>query len=139
MLDIVIKKDPSGEWNSEEGDRHTDLAIDGYEFEEIQKFVDVSLPQTEQPEDEKWIDYHQRLKDEYLKAASEKDYEMLGRIWDWYDDAIYYPSELNQLREECLRVKEKSQNPSLTIAVNKILAACDDAMTTNSGLLFGCD
>jgi hypothetical protein len=139
MFDIVIMRNPPGDWSTEEGDRQTNLAIDGSDFLAIQKFIDVSIEPVEYSKDEVWIEYHQWQKERYLNAAAEKGYEMLGRFWYEYDDAVYLSQEINQLREECLKVKNSSQNLDLIIAADKILEACDEASKTGSGLLFGCD
>jgi hypothetical protein len=139
MFDVVIMKNPLGEWNIKNGDRQTDLFIDWKEFEAIQNFINVKLPPFEKLEGESWLEHNDKLKKRFINAASEKGYEMLGRFWYEYDDAFYLSSELGKLREECLKIINVSQNSDLISAANKILEACDDAAKTDSGLLFGCD
>ncbi len=124
-------------WDETQGDRVLDF--DFYEFNELQNFLAIKLSPTKQCEDEDYGNYQERLKNECLKAAKEKGYEMLGRFWFWYDDAIYFSSEIIQLREECLKVKSNSQNSALITGMNKILNACDEALKTDSGIYFGCD
>lgn len=138
MFDIVIMKDPLGEWNVKNGDRQADLFIDWEEFEAIQNFLGVKLS-LKRLENESWQDHNDKLKESYIKAASEKGFEMLGRFWYEYDDAVFQSSELSKLSEECLRIKNVSQNSDLISAADKILKVCDDAAKTDSGLLFGCD
>ncbi len=139
MLSISIMKNPNGEWDEAQGDHNLDFIIDGKDFTEIQKVVDVLSSQTKQLEDESFDDYEERLKISYFKAASEKGYEMLGRIWYWYDDAIYLFSDVSQLHEECSRAKDEPRNLDAIIALDKILVACDEALKTKSGIFLGCD
>ena len=139
MIDIVIMKNPLDEWHPEEGDRQTDFGLEWDEVEEIQKFINVPPSTIKQLKNEGYGNYQDRLKEEYLKTATQNGYEMLGRIWYYYDDAVYQSSEVNQLRNECVKVINESQNSKLTMILNKILTVCDDAMKTNSGLFFGCD
>ncbi len=38
------------------------------------------------------------------------DYPMLGRMWEFYNDAWYAPEEIDRLREECLKVQASTAN-----------------------------
>ena len=126
-------------WDENSGDHNLNFDLDYEDFYELQNFLDVHLTRTKQAKNESFLEHHEQLKTEYLKIAKEKGFEMLGRFWYEFDDAVYLSNEVIKLRNECLRIKSISQNPDLTLAVDKILSACDDALKTNSGLFFGCD
>lgn len=126
-------------WNKDQGDRNLDFIFNGKDFDALQTFLNVQLSSADPCKDENFGDYQDREKNEYLKAAKEKGYGMLGRFWFFYDDAIYFPSEVIQLQEECLKIKNKSKNFDLIKAIDKILLACKEALNTKSGIYFGCD
>lgn len=126
-------------WDESSGDHNLDFDFDYEDFYELQNFLGIKLQPAKQGEGESYPEYEERLRNEYLEIAKVKGYEMFGRFWYAYDDAIYFPSEINQLRAECLKAKSKSQNPEFITAAKKILEACDNALKTNSGLYFGCD
>lgn len=126
-------------WDESQGDRVLDFDFDYENFKELQTFLNLKLPPAKQLEAESYPDYDERLRLEYLEAAKEKGFQMLGRFWDWYNCATYFSSEIPLLREESLRSKNISQNLVLTKAMEKILAACDEAAKTNSGLEFASD
>ena len=126
-------------WDESQGDRVLNFDFDAGDFEELQKFLDIKLLPAKQRQSESYSAYDERIKNEYLEAAKEKSFEMLGRFGDWYNCVTYFSSEIAFLKEECLRVKNNSKSQNLTKAVNKILAACDEAVKTNSGLEFASD
>ncbi len=136
---ICIKKNPMGEWNKSQGDRHLDFDFDGKDFNELHNFLNIRLPPAKQQNGENYVDFEERLKNEYLGATKEKGYEMLGRIWYWYQSVAYLPSEINQLLEECIKFKEKAQNRDQSVASDKLITACSEAMKTNSGIFLGSD
>jgi hypothetical protein len=109
------------------------------EFDALQAFLDIKSPSAKQREGENYAQYAERLKNDYLNAGSKKRFQMLGRFWYEYADVIYFPSEINQLREECLKAKKISSGVVLMTAADKIVKACDEALKTESGLFFGCD
>lgn len=145
---ISIMKNPAWEWTEDnpvdnwdesQGDHHLDFEFDGIDFDELRSFLDIKLPPTKQLDDESYVDHENRIKNEYLQAAKEKGYEMLGRIWYWYESVSYFPSEINQLLEECLRFKEKAQNSAQLTASNKLITACNEALKTSSGIFLASD
>ena len=133
---ISIMKDPSGGWDATQGDHHLDFDFDGIDFDELINLLNIKLPPAKRLEGESSYDYDERLKKEYFDAAKEKGYEMLGRFWFFYDDAVYLPSDVNQLSDECLKLKEKTQNPGALKALNKLITACNEALKTDSGIFF---
>ena len=127
------------EWNPGQGDRTLDFFLNGKDFDALENFLDIKLTGADYLEGEDFSENHERLKRMHLAAAKEKGFEMLGRIWDWYDDAIYFPSEINQLLAECQKIKENAQNPDLSEAVDKLINACREAFKTESGIHLACD
>ncbi len=126
-------------WNESEGDHHLHLDFDGRDFDELQSFLDLKLPPAEQGEGESYEDYEERLKNEHLKAAKEQGYEMLGRIWYWYESVIYLPSDTSRLRSECEKLKANAQNSEQIAAMDKLITACDEAFKTDSGIFLASD
>ena len=147
-FNICIKKNPIYEWTVEnpksnwdasQGDRHLNFDFDGQDFTELQNFLDIRLQETKQREDESYEEHEEKLKNEYLKIATEKGYEMLGRIWYWYESVSYLPSEINHLLEECLKFKEHSQNQNQLTAANKLITASNEALKSSSGIFLASD
>lgn len=126
-------------WSESRGDHNLDFAFDHRDFIELQNFLDVKLPPIDKIEGEDYIEYNDRIKDKYVDKARERGYQMLGRIWDWYDSVIYLPNEIKLLLEECLKLKEKSQNSYQLVAINKLIMACKEALKTDSGIFLGSD
>ena len=126
-------------WDESQGDRNLDLFFDGKDFDELQNFLEIKLPPAKQGEDESYANNEERLKNEYLKAAKEKGYEMLGRIWYWYESVAYLPTEINLLLDECFKLKNNAQNPEQIAAMDKLIFACHEAHKTSSGISLASD
>ncbi len=126
-------------WDESQGDRHLNFNFDYQDFEELRNFLDIKLSRAKRREDESYIEHEERLKNQYLEVANEKGYEMLGRIWYWYESVSYLPSEIDQLLNECLKLKNNYQNPNLLTAIDKLITACNEAHKTNSGIFLGSD
>ena len=123
-------------WNESQGDRNLSLVFDEKDFDELQNFLDIKLPSPKRSEDESYVEHEERLKSEYLKAAKEKGYEMLGRIWYWYESVAYLPTEINQLLDECFQLKNTAQNPEQMVAMDKLIFTCNEASKTSSGIFW---
>ncbi len=82
-------------------------------------------------------EWHERVRSKFQQAIP--DYPMLGRIWDTYNDVTYKPEEIEQLRDECLRVQASTSNEKALAGLAKLLSACDEASKLGSGLLLACD
>lgn len=135
-LHIGVKKEPRGRWDEKKGDRHLHLFITDREWEQL--FHDVLLV----PINEPYI--HSDEQDEHFKMLfqenlKDKGYEMLGRIWDVYDDVFYFPSDINKLLEECLEVQQKTENIVVIAILEKIIFACQEALKVKSGLSLRAD
>ena len=55
------------------------------------------------------------------------DYPMLSRICGYLCDAVFELEEVEQLRQECLRVKATTSNPLALRGIKKLLRVCDEA------------
>jgi hypothetical protein len=135
-LDIVIMMNPSGEWDEKQGDHPTNFTIGASEWEALFFDLDaLGLPGWEtQVDGEDSCQYHERQKILFQQNAKNKGYEMLGRIWDTYQDAEYLPSEVSQLLEECTRLKQGTSNSKALSALENLISACHEALKISSGL-----
>ncbi len=136
---IFIEKNLGGEWDAAQGDRVLDFEFNGIDFDELRNLIGIKLSPIEKIEGESYINRQERLKQMYFEAAKKRGYKMLGRIWYFYDDAIYLSSEINQLLEECLKLKDKARNSGQSAAVDKLIIACNEALKTESGIFLGSD
>lgn len=62
------------------------------------------------------------------------NYPMLARIWDTYIDVEYKPEEIVALKNECLSVQTKTQDPTALKGLSKLVTACDKALEKGMGL-----
>ncbi len=132
-------ENPVDNWDESQGDHHLDLDFDGHDFNALHNFLNLKLPKAKQLENENYAEYEERLKNEHINAAKEKGYEMLGRIWYWYQNVSYLPSEVNQLLKECLKFKEYSVNENQITAANKLIVVCNEALKISSGIFLASD
>ncbi len=129
--ELVLRLHPSGEWN-ESTDRALAIFFDGAEWSAL--FRDALLAKDRDPfvpgeAIDKW-----RERQSLRFKESIADYPMLGRIWDTYIDVHYQPEEVRNLRDECLRVKVSTSNLIALRGLNKLIAACDEALKGGLGL-----
>ena len=61
-------------------------------------------------------------------------WEILSRFWQEYTDQTVSPSEVLNLCEQCERLRETSQNPSLQRACDKVLSISASAARYNLGI-----
>jgi hypothetical protein len=140
-LQIAVMKNPFDEdsWNAADGDYHTDLEIDGQEWEEL-IFKVLQAPEFEKYVEGEDVDVYYQRQEKLLKEdLTSKGYPMLGHLWCsfiwWNDrDISYSPSDVHQLLAECLKLQKKTENVYALSAVGKLIAASHDALKINSGL-----
>jgi hypothetical protein len=128
---LIVKRQPTGDWN-EITDRRLPLFFEGPEWSAL--FHDVLHANDRDPlvpgeAIDKWSE---RQRTRFQNSILE--YPMLGRIWDTYIDVHYQPGEVSQLRDECLRVKSSTSNSIAISGLDKLIAACDDALKDRLGL-----
>ena len=80
------------------------------------------------------IQYHERNRQKFEDSIP--DYPFLGRIFDMYEDAVYEASEVEPLRNECVKAQGASNDERSIRALSKVMLACDKAIERNLGLLF---
>jgi hypothetical protein len=129
--ELVLRLHPSGAWNKST-DRALAIFFDGAEWSAL--FRDALHAKDRDPfvhgeAIDKWRE-RQRVRFQ----ESIPDYPMLGRIWDTYIDVSYQPEEISHLRDECLRVKASTSNPVALRGLDKVIAACDEALKGGLGL-----
>jgi hypothetical protein len=101
-------------------DKHLDLSFNGQEWDSI--FIEtLGCPSEVTGQSE-------------FKEAM-KEYPMLGRMWDLYEDIVYAPNEVSLLNEECLQVKAMTSNQVAQQGLRKLLFSCDEAARSHCGLL----
>lgn len=66
-------------------------------------------------------------------------YPMLSRIRGYLYDAIFEVAEIEQLRQECLRVQSTTSNALALQGVNKLLRICDEAQNLNLNIYLMCE
>ena len=64
---------------------------------------------------------------------------MLRRFEPEYEDVVFSSDEINSLREECVAVKARSEDPEALVSLDKLLYACDEALRDEAGLFFASD
>jgi hypothetical protein len=64
---------------------------------------------------------------------------MLRRLKEEYEDAVYSPEEISDLRKECLTVRSNTDDLQALSSLEKLIQACDEALKERSGLFFASD
>lgn len=132
-LRVAVMRNPVGDWDTKQGDRHLNIDIEPDEWEAL--FFDaLDASWADRIEGEDGWAYLERQRKLFGQALSAKGYEMLGRIWEIYQDAAYLPSEVGKLREESLSVQKMTDDAAALEALRKILFACDEAQRIDSGI-----
>ena len=136
-LSIFSVRDPKSFFEGlKEPDHYLDIDLKGDEWAAL--FYDVLRcpkatvePFSPGDDTEQWRERY-RLK--FQQAMP--NYPLLGRIWDIYEYGSFRPTEIAQLREECLRIQNNTSNEKALAALTKLVSACDEASKNSSGLLF---
>ena len=64
---------------------------------------------------------------------------MLGRIESIYDECLFLPDEVTELRGECLKLKSETTQPEAVKALRKLIYACDEATKRGFSLMMSGD
>ena len=67
------------------------------------------------------------------------EYPLLARMWNEYEDAFYAPDEIDNLRNECLSVKSKTEDTIALKGLDKLIRCCNLAIKENIGLFMAGD
>lgn len=132
-LSIAVTKNPVGKWNGNKSDYGVGN-IEADEWDEL--FINTlhSPQEVSNIEGETSLQWNIRMKRAFHQALADKGYVMLGRIWRYYTDADYLPSDVSQLLAECLELQNKTQNKEALSALKKLILACNGALKINSGI-----
>ena len=91
----------------------------------------------------RYVEVHETLgPDEWQEQKFREattDNPMLGRIWSVYDDCMFGPDELSELRGECLKLKSDTTQPEAVKALRKLIYACDEAAKRGFSLILSGD
>jgi hypothetical protein len=124
-------------WNADSGDRHIPVCLNEVDWQAI-FFKRLHCPERDAyvpgEDTNDWLNRNRRLFERSIP-----DYPMLGRIFDMYEDYTFTPNEAALLRDECLRAKASSSEPSADVALRKIIYCCNIASAENRHLVFSGD
>lgn len=137
-LDIHIIHSSSAEYDVTKGDRPLNVALEVSEW--IALFFRVlhcPEPRIEKADTSSFHERSERYKLIFQQAIP--DYPLLGRVWDVYQDVEYKPQEIEQLRQECLKIKAIADNNIALKGLGKIIFACDEALKKGMGLFLASD
>jgi hypothetical protein len=136
VLDIAIKMDPDRDWDPRAGDHYTDSYIDIVDWEEL-FFNTLGAPHWEEYVDGEDIwGYEDRQRTRFQTALAGMGYPLLSRIWRIFRDVSYYPLEIEELRSECVAVKQNTREDRVQPVMDRIICACDQAIDCGAGLIF---
>jgi hypothetical protein len=132
-LDIAVTKSPFRKpTDNENFDIGRCLEIDEWQqlFENVlQAPVEIERFENEDPSN--LLIRKERL---FQEDLTNKGYEMLGRIWYYFRDVFYTPSEVTELLAECLKIQQRTQNKFALSALESLIFACNEAIKVNSGI-----
>lgn len=83
-----------------------------------------------------FLDRRKRL---FQEDLTNKGYEMLGRVWYVFRDTFFTPPEVKKLLKECMELRQKTENKNALSALEKLIAACHEALKAQSGIFLACD
>ncbi len=64
---------------------------------------------------------------------------MLGRINYLFEDVFFDAGKVEQLRNECLKVKTATIDVAADLGLRKLLYSCDEALKDSFGIELTCD
>jgi sugar/nucleoside kinase (ribokinase family) len=132
-LDVVISKDPFGE--SQVGDHQIGISAGNDEwgsffFETLKAtFVDID-------EGESSDSYAVRYQATFEESL--KDFPLLARISEFYQDAAFAPDEIDQLEKELNRAAKLQMTDDAEAFLDGMLLACRMAKEESKGILLSC-
>ena len=130
-LDVALMKDPHGEWAPENGDRHTDIAFGDHEWGSF--FFDaLGAKNAEYVEREKYESFVARRKSAFLSSL--RDYPLLARIDEFYQDACFAVDEIQELEAELNRVRDLPMDELARNFLNGMLEGCSLAKAEGLGI-----
>jgi hypothetical protein len=135
-LGFVFKSKLEG-WD-ESTDRHPGIPDLGENNWSALYFDVLGCPESDLPAPgEDMAEYWERVRLKFQQAIPA--YPMLGRIWDFYNDAWYAPEEVGQLQSECLKVQTNTANQTALEGLGLLLRACDEVSADKLGIFLAAD
>ena len=132
-LDVVISKDPFGQLQV--GDRQIGISFGNDEwgsfFFETLKATFVSIDEGEGSDS-----YDVRYQTAFEESL--KDFPLLARISDYYQDAAFGPDEIDQLEEELNRAAKLEMTDHAKAFLDGMLLTCRMAKEESKGILLSC-
>ena len=133
-LDFMLMRDET-EWNAET-DRHLEGHLSLTSWESL-FFKVLGCPDSPRVEGESREEFRRRWTKEFREAIPE--YPLLGRISYFFHDVWYKLEEVAELRAECLKVKNGTDDTEALEGLNSLIIACDEAEKHKLGLFLGAD
>jgi len=137
-LGISIEQSPQSGLNDEEN-FYTGRWIEFNEWQDLFQNVLQAPVDLERLQGEDRAAYLSRREKLFREDVTNKGYEMLSRIWYIFRDAFFAPPEVNKLLEECLELQQKTRNKDASVALEKLIFACHEALRVKSGVFLFCD
>jgi hypothetical protein len=135
-LGFVLKRKLEG-WD-ENTDRHPHIPDLGNDHWGSLFFDVLNCPEADPYIPGEDINEHtERFRRKFQRHLS--DLPMLGRMWEFYNDAWYAPEEITPLRGECLRVQARTSNPLALEGLGLLIRGCDEASAVGLGLFLAAD
>ncbi|MBP7415968.1 MAG: hypothetical protein WBC19_02575 [Pyrinomonadaceae bacterium] len=131
-LDVALMKDPFGSWSPENGDRNTDIAFADGEWYSF-FFDTLGAVRLEREYGVRYDDAFY-ARDDLAFKESLKEYPLLARIEDFYQDAFFAAGEISALRDELNRAESFTLTESGKVFLNGMQAACEIAAQKNLGI-----
>src|SRR5688572_3770045 len=130
-LDVALMKDPSGEWFPEHGDRHVDIAFSFQEWESF-FFNTLGANSTDYIEGEPYEIYESRYQTTFQDSL--KEYPLLSRNHEFYQDAFFASDEIHLLEFELKRAETLSMDAHARAFLSGMLSACEMARSEKMGI-----
>ena len=131
-LGIAIAVSPQGK-PSDHQNFNLDREISIDEWEAL-FHTELQVPDLLATEGESFNEFENRRAVTFQTIMSEKGYKMFGRICYIFRDVFYQPSEVRELLDECLRLKETTSDSLAVTALTSLIEACHQALRVNSGI-----
>lgn len=96
-------------------------------------FEGLQLPRWESIKAESIAEKTEIYQKSFQKSIA--DYPLISRVSDTDVKVIYAPEEVSQLREECGRVLDNTNDAKAVVALQKFYIACNKAVENQMGLL----
>ncbi len=140
VLDIAISHeiDESGTtWDTAKGDRWLDVCLNDEDLEAIS--LEMFCLATGKSYEGSDNILRLRNDDRHLFARIAPEFPMLSRINYIFEDVFFNVEEVEQLRNECVKIRPATSNSAADLGLRKLLYSCDEALKVNFCLELLCD